>query len=358
MEDAVMEEVWREEGTSASGIETALRQMIWRSVDADEDSRPWLFPPQALNLVVIVDAGLRGEIENRLRSAGRVQPARLVVCTVQEDRREVSARGGVGVEDARDVPGRIALAYERVEIAVGAQHLSTLDTIVNLLLKPDLATLVWSPQGHSEGVEALRRSAQIVLVDSQDGPDAVTTLARASELGDDAYLIDLVWLRSTPWRQRVAALFEPAEMRPELDAIAGVTVRHREDSLAAALLFCGWLCSRLRWRPSRLEGAPGALSGHAEGADRDVRIGLEAVDTEAPGLDGVTFELASGVAVAFDRAPGGLRTTRRGAQGRERIGTLLGASRGEAAILGEAMRQALVRDPSYRPALRCARMMV
>jgi glucose-6-phosphate dehydrogenase assembly protein OpcA len=245
-----------------------------------------------------------------------------------------------------------------VEIAVGPQHLSTLDTIVDLLLKPDLATLVWSPQGHSEGVDALRRLAQIVLVDSQDGPEAVTALARANELADDAYLIDLVWLRSTPWRQRVAALFDPADMRPELDAIASVSVRHREDSLAAALLFCGWLGSRLRWRPSRLEGARGALSGHAESADRDVRIAFEAVDTEAPGLDGVTIELASGAAVAFDRVPGGLRATRRGALGSERVAALFGASQGEAAILGEALRQALLRDPSYRPALRCARMMV
>jgi glucose-6-phosphate dehydrogenase assembly protein OpcA len=352
-----MEEVWREEGTSASGIEAALRQMIWRREDADEGSRPWLFPPRVFNLVLIVDAGSHGEIEDTLRRAGRLQPLRLVVCTVEADRRGVSVRGGIGVEDARDVSGRIALAYERVEITVGPQHLSTLDTIVDLLLEPDLATLVWSPQGHNDGVDALRRLADSVLVDSQDGPDAVTTLARAGELAHDTYVIDLVWLRSTPWRERVAALFDPVDMRPELDAITGVTVRHREDSLAAALLFGGWLCSRLRWRPSRLEGPRGALSGHAESAGRQLRIGLQAVARETPGLDGVTIELASGAAISFDRAAGGLRTTRRAARGRERVGALLGASRGEASILVEGMRQALLRDPTYRPALRCARMM-
>jgi glucose-6-phosphate dehydrogenase assembly protein OpcA len=197
-----------------------------------------------------------------------------------------------------------------------------------------------------------------VLVDSQDGPDAVTTLARATELAQDTYVVDLAWLRSTPWRERVTALFDPADMRPQLDAIAGVTVRHREDSLAEALLFGGWLCSRLRWQPSRMAGARGALSGHAESAQRDVRIHLQTVETEAPGLEGVTIELASGAAVAFDRAPSGLRTTRRGAAGHKRVGALFGVSRGEAGILGEAMRQALLRDPSYRPALRCARMMV
>ena len=38
--------------------------------------------------------------------------------------------------------------------------------------------------------------------------------------------------------------------------------------------------------------------------------------------------------------------------------TVLGASRGEGGILGEGVRQALLRDPTYGPALACARTMV
>ena len=36
----------------------------------------------------------------------------------------------------------------------------------------------------------------------------------------------------------------------------------------------------------------------------------------------------------------------------------MGASRGEAGILGEGIRQALLRDPTYRPALEKAAAMV
>jgi hypothetical protein len=36
----------------------------------------------------------------------------------------------------------------------------------------------------------------------------------------------------------------------------------------------------------------------------------------------------------------------------------MGASRGEGGILGEGVRQALLRDPTYRPALAQARQMV
>ena len=38
--------------------------------------------------------------------------------------------------------------------------------------------------------------------------------------------------------------------------------------------------------------------------------------------------------------------------------TVMGASRGEAGILGEGIRQALLRDPTYRPALDAANAMV
>jgi Glucose-6-phosphate dehydrogenase subunit len=358
MEAPVMQELWREQEASPTGIEAALRRMIWRREDAGGESAPLLAPARVLNLVAIVDVDLRDEIENRLRRVGRLQPSRLVVCVVEEGRRRMAARGGVAADDARHAPGGVAVAYERVELTVGPEHLSTLDTIVDLLLVPDLPTLVWAPHGHDGGVDALRRLAEIVLIDSHGGPDAAKMLARATDLARDAYVVDLAWLRSTPWRERVAALFDPIDMRSDLDAIVRVTIRHREDSLAAALLFCGWVCSRLRWAPSPLSGARGALSGQAEAGQREVGFRLQAADMEPPGLDGVTIEMASGAAVSLDRAPGGLRTTRRGARGVQRVGILFGASRGEAGILGEGVRQALLRDATYRPALRCARMLL
>ena len=37
---------------------------------------------------------------------------------------------------------------------------------------------------------------------------------------------------------------------------------------------------------------------------------------------------------------------------------MLGASRGESGILGEGVRQALLRDPTYKPALSAARALL
>ena len=347
-----MDEVWSERDTSPSKIEAALRQIV---VEHHRSDHPFV-PARVLNVVVVVDAEFRGEIENRFERVGRYNPSRLVLCAVERGRTTIDAWAGVGTDDAEPVPGHIAVARERVELEIGDKHLPKLDTIVDPLLVPDLATMVWAPHGHREAVDALRRLAQIVLVDTQDEPDVAGSLERVAALSENAYVVDLAWLRSTPWRERVAAAFDPPPLRNALDGVSSVTVRHREDSLSAALLFCGWLSSRLGWKPGSLSASGRGHSGHARARRQEVKIRLDPIDQNAPGLGGVTIETASGEAMSLDRAPGGLRAVRRTRDGTEQTWTVLGASRGEGGILGEGVRQALLRDPTYRPALDCARV--
>src|SRR4051794_30449339 len=348
-----MDAVWRESDTTPSRIEAALREL---EIERQGDEHPFV-PARVMNLVAIVDAEFRGEIENRLQRVGRYHPSRLVLCAVEPGRTKLDAWAGIGTDDALAEPGHIAVAHERVEVLVGEKHLETLDRIVDPLVVPDLATMVWAPHGHTEAVDALRRLAQIILIDSLDEPDVRRALARASDLSQAAYVVDLAWLRSTPWRERVAAIFDPPSYRTALPAISGITLRHREDSQAAAMLFCGWLSSRLGWKPGALSQARGQWTGHARARRGEVRINLQPVQMNPPGLDGVTIEIASGAAVSLDRGPGGLRSVRRARDGSEQSWTVLGASRGEAGILGEGVRQALLRDPTYRPALSCAQVM-
>jgi glucose-6-phosphate dehydrogenase assembly protein OpcA len=349
-----VEDVWRESGTTPDHIEAALRQMF---VQRHKEERAFV-PARVINLVVVVDAEFRGEIENRLERVGRYHPSRLILCAVEPGRRQIDAWASIGTED-RPHSGEISVGRETIELLLGPRHLPKLDTIVDALLVSDLSTVVWSPHAHPEAVDALRRLAQIVLIDSQDEPMVEAALERAADLSADAYVVDLAWLRSTPWRERIAAAFDPPADRPGLRRISGVTVRHREDSLAAALLFCGWMSSRLGWKPGSLSQVSGGRwVGRASGRRQDVRVLLEPTDQNAPGLAGVTIDLDSGASVALDRSSGGLESVRRARDGAERRYTVLGASRGEAGILGEGVRQALLRDPTYTPALSCARAMV
>jgi glucose-6-phosphate dehydrogenase assembly protein OpcA len=347
------EEVWRERDTTPSKVEAALRHLLIERYH-DEDA---FVPARVLNLVVVVEGEFRGEIENRLERVGRYHPSRLVICAVHEGRTTLDAWCSVAAEVAE---GPFSLGREQVELDMGERHLKALDTIVDPLLVPDLATVVWAPHGHAEAVDSLRRLAQVVLVDSQDEPDVPAAFARSGELLEGAYVVDLAWLRSTPWRERVAAAFDPPTLRRGLREISGVTVRHRADSLAAALLFCGWLCSRLGWRPgSFAEGGGKRRTAHARARRGEVTLRLEEVEQPgAPGLAGVTIEMASGRSVSLDRGPGGLKSVRRSHDGKEQMWTVLGASRGESGILGEGVRQALLRDPTYKPALSAARALL
>ena len=128
-----------------------------------------------------------------------------------------------------------------------------------------------------------------MLVDTQDEPDVRDSLSRVAALSENAYVVDLAWLRSTPWRERVAAAFDPPPLRVALGGVSAVTVRHREDSLSAALLFCGWLSSRLGWKPGSLARSGRGHRGHARARRQEVRIQLDPIDQNAPGLGGVTI---------------------------------------------------------------------
>jgi glucose-6-phosphate dehydrogenase assembly protein OpcA len=351
------EEVWSEQDTTPGAIEQALRELL-AARHARSDGG--VAPARVLNLVVVVDDRYRGEIENRLQSVGRFHPSRTIVLSVDPRRRTMDAWASMAAEAPARSEGRLAVSRERIEIDVGDRHLRNLETLVGPLVVPDIATVVWAPHGHGEAVESLCRIAQVVLVDSLAEPDVLTALERAGRLDEDGlYVVDLSWLRSTPWRERVAGAFDPPEGRRDLRSISAVTVRHRHDSVAPAVLFVGWLASRLGWRPDGLMNRGDELVGRMRARRGDVTVRLHPVQQpDVPGLAGVTLEMASGAAVSLDRAPGGLREVLRARGGGEHAFTLMGASRGEAGILGEGVRQALLRDATYRAALAAARAMV
>jgi glucose-6-phosphate dehydrogenase assembly protein OpcA len=339
--------VWSAENTTPSDIEEALRQLLQEQC-AGEGA---FAPARVLNLVVVLDREWRGEIMNRLERVGRYHASRTILCAVEPKRDTIDASVVMTVGEPE---GDLHLTRERVVLEIGEKHLAKLDTIVDPLVVTDLPTLVWAPHGHPEAVDALLHLSQVVLIDSVNEPDPASALARAKELSQEAYVVDLAWLRTTPWRERVAATFDPPRWRDELLRIDGVTIRHRPDSSVAGVLFFGWLASRLGWGTGTLMPVNGSVRGRAHGQRDDVSLALEPDEGQGvPGLAGVEIHTSSGMSIALDRGPGGLIARRRDRKGHEQSWTVLGASRGEGGILGEGIRQALLRDPAYRRALGC-----
>jgi glucose-6-phosphate dehydrogenase assembly protein OpcA len=346
--------IWTEQDTTPGAIDAAIRQLLQEQY-AREGS---CAPARVLNLVVVVDREWRGEVLNRLERVGRYHPSRLILCAVESGRTTIDATVAITTENDA-AAGEPELVRERIVLDLGPRHLEKLNSIVDPLVVTDIATVTWSPHGHPEAVDAMLQLSQVILVDSVNEFDARSAVARARELAQEAYVVDLAWLRSTPWRERVASTFDPPQWRVELGRIDAVTVNHHPQSAVAGLLFCGWLASRLGWEPGSLMAADGSLHGKAHGRRQDVALKLVPDATmSVPGLAGVEVSTASGVDIALYRGPGGLTARRTDRKGKESTWTVLGASRGEAGILGEGIRQALLRDPTYSKALERAESMV
>ena len=342
--------VWSAQNTSPGEIETALRQLL---IERHNESEAYV-PARVLNLVCIVDREWRGEIANRLRRVGRYHASRTIVCAVSPGRTTIDAFASLSGETA-PTDGEHVLTHETVILDLGPGHLERLETIVDPLVITDLTTLVWAPHGHWKAVEALRKLSQSVLLDSAEDPDVAGALRRARRLLADRYVVDLAWLRSTPWRERIAMLFDPPAQRSRLGEITALRIRNAPESGAAALLLCGWLRSRLGWPQGALERDG---QGSSIGTMGDVEVRLNSVRLDVPGLEGVTLRFRDGGELSLDRGAGGLRAKSRDHAGTERTWTLLGASRGEGGILGEGLRQSLLRDPSYGDALASAEAML
>jgi glucose-6-phosphate dehydrogenase assembly protein OpcA len=245
--------------------------------------------------------------------------------------------------------------HESVEIDLGPEHLRALQTICDPVLVSELPTVLWSPHGHPEAVDAVCPLVDVMLLDSDDVDDPVEAFARAERLRKHAYIVDLAWLRTTPWRERLAATFDLPERLQALRDIEELEIRHRETSMASALLLAGWLSSRLQWERSHLRLWDGRLVSGAPDDSGEVVVSLHTAEQEAPGLAGVTVTTADGTSLSLQRGRGGLDAIERDQEGSERGWKILGASRGEGGILGEGIRQALLRDPTYLPALEAAR---
>jgi glucose-6-phosphate dehydrogenase assembly protein OpcA len=342
------EDYWSEADTTPERIGSALRKLLRDRHAANES----LAPARVLNLVVVVDRDWKGEIANRLARVGRYHASRTVLCTVEEGRTKLDAWATMSYDEPRSGLG---VMVERVEIDLGREHLERLDTIIDPVVVSELSTLLWSPHGHENAVNAVRHMIDVMLLDSDEAIDSSESLARAADMLDAAYVVDLAWLRTTPWRERLASSFDPPRRRAGLQQMNGITVRHKQGSNSAALLLAGWLASRLGWEAGPLKAVErGCLAGGARHGDRELAISLEAVEQDAPGLAGVTVSWGDACSLSLDRAEGGLcARERRG--GDERVWKVMGASRGEGGILGEGVRQALLRDPTYGPALEVAR---
>jgi len=125
------------------------------------------------------------------------------------------------------------------------------------LLIGGLPKFLWwkaTPDPNNGLFKRLAAVCNSVIVDSSGFSETETDLLRVQELIEgDTPVADLNWRRLAAWQELTAEAFDPPQRRAALKEVDRVTLDYQKGNPAQALMFLGWLASRLQWRPTHLE---------------------------------------------------------------------------------------------------------
>jgi len=134
--------------------------------------------------------------------------------------------------------------------------------IVPALMIGGLPKFLWwkaTPDPNHNLFKRLATVCNSVIVDSSDFTETETFLLRLQELLEvGTPVADLNWLRLSAWQELTAEAFDPPQRRAALNEVDRVTIDYEKGNPAQALMFLGWLASRLQWRPVSYQQEGGA----------------------------------------------------------------------------------------------------
>ncbi len=196
--------------------------------------------------------------------------ARVTVCCFPQKLEDADGLRTAVVPQAVGAGLEASACYEEVLIPARTEDAPLLQSFVEPLLLGELPVALWVPQEPDCTAQDFRRIAALadrMVLDSAAFADPVRGLRLMShlilEVGGRTTLGDFSWARLTPWLEMVADLFEDPDYRSMLDRLETVVVSYGSEvvdsellaggeerlgpAVSRALLFCGWLATRLGW---------------------------------------------------------------------------------------------------------------
>lgn len=158
-----------------------------------------------------------------------------------------------------EMPDTITGASEQITLRAAGSAVGQLPAIVAPILIPEIpVALCWLgdvPFGLAV-FDSLMNTVDQLIVDSAQFTHPLATMERMHMIAGDQWsgvtFNDLAWARLLAWREATAQFFDSPATRPALDTIQRVTLTYTATPGAAAnpteaLLYVGWLASRLGW---------------------------------------------------------------------------------------------------------------
>jgi len=175
--------------------------------------------------------------------------------------------------------------------------------LVKSLVVSDLPMFVWwkaTPNPEQELFGRLAKISSCLVLDSSYYGDAESEILKIQKLvNEHTNIADLNWYRLAPWQELAAEAFDPPERRMDIKEINRVGVDYEKGNPAQALMFLGWLASRMNWQPVSYENEGGEYSlkriRFKDEADREIEAELAAIPVANSGevlgdLTGVRLE--------------------------------------------------------------------
>ncbi len=138
--------------------------------------------------------------------------------------------------------------------------------VVTALTVSDLPKFLWwkaTPDPNNGLFKRLAAVCSSVIVDSSSFNTPEPDLLRVATLLEQSIQVaDLNWRRLAAWQELTAEAFDPPERRAAIGEIDQVTIDYEKGNPTQALMYLGWLASRLKWHP---------VSYKQEGGDYDLR---------------------------------------------------------------------------------------
>lgn len=126
------------------------------------------------------------------------------------------------------------------------------ELVVSLMI-PDLPKFVWwkaTPNPEQLLFQELSASCNCIILDSSYFSDPESEFLKIQDLIEsETYIADLNWHRLAAWQELAAAAFDAPERRVALEEVDRVTIDYEKGNAAQALMYLGWLASRLNWKP-------------------------------------------------------------------------------------------------------------
>lgn len=255
----------------------------------EEEGKVTRFATNNLLIAVSSEKSL-DEVEEFIDLLSIVHPSRFFVINAASDPKELSAE----VSARCQLLGKNEhVCSEVVRLHVGAERVECIPSLLlaNLITGVPTECFVFDERANTDIIDQLLLMSEAVYFDSGEFDHNVEMVHHLSS--SKASLVDLQWVKLSPWREQIRIAFERADAKELVGSLKNITIISSGESGAAAptRLIAGWLLSKLGLE---VRAAHTGLIGFKRDGG-EVRLGFENIKSDAPSeLQEVQLEFTPG----------------------------------------------------------------